>query len=269
MLLDEVALAALGCQRVACTRDDQFGLGDRHADPARPGATGEACRAETDNTFRVAELGEDHPPGLRGEDVAETAAETREHQIELGVDLLAESATHVDLAAPVTHPRRLLEHRRAALLRRPARATDQQVCDRSEVSFVGLLTGPQLLTPRRFDRGGVQLDHLDVAGDEMLDQRTVIVTGGLDPDPTQRRRPRRRRAHGSVAERLRPGRSQRELERRRHDLTPQIGHHRHRFGLADIDRHQQHPGRVQTPDTGHELGLLRATNELHSHARTS
>lgn len=73
-------------------------------------------------------------------------------------------------------------------MRRPARATDQQVCDRGEVSFVGLLAGPQLLTPRGFDRGGVQLDDPDPAGDEMLDERTVIVTGGLDPDPTQRGR---------------------------------------------------------------------------------
>ena len=120
-----------------------------------------------------------------------------------------------------------------------------------------------------FHRGRVQLDDLNGVLDEAGHQRPVIVPGGLDADPAQHRRPICNCNGSAVRQHADTRAGHPEPERGSHDLAAEVGHHRHRFGLADIDRHQQHPGRVETADPAHEPGLTGASNELDSHPRTS
>jgi hypothetical protein len=189
--------------------------------------------------------------------------ETRKDQVQVADHLVRQRHPGEDFAASMSDPGRLGGQGVASYRRRPPAAPDHQFGHRPHITGVALQPSQQLLGAGLFHRGRVQLDHLEPADPQSSDQRPVIVTGRLDPDPdylccalgfSTGDRPRQ----GGES-----GLGEGELKGGGHYFAVVIGDQRHGLRLAHVDGDHQATPEISTPDPGHELSLQTTTNMCH------
>src|ERR671922_1933985 len=142
----------------------------------------------------------------------------------------------------------------------------QQLGQRAEVPIIRLERTKQILGTIGAHLGGVEDDDVERLLLEARQQRYVVVTSLLEPNPRPHRVTRCAGAGHRDLELLQATRIKPKLERRGHDLTPEVAHERLRRALADVDRHRQEPISLRVADACCSLPLRDTTDESHRSA---